>query len=92
MANLYANVAQVGDARGLAQCFGMVTAGPAKLMNVAEYGIAIGHPADLVVLDCADEAMAVAELSQPLFGFKRGRRTFTRPLPMLHHPSRQSDA
>lgn len=86
MANLYANVAQVGNAGGLAQCFGMVTAGPAKLMNVDGYGIAIGNPADLVVLDCCDEAMAVAELAQPLLGVKRGRRSFTRAASVLHRP------
>ena len=86
MANLYANVAQVGNAGGLATCFDMVTARPAKLMNVDDYGIAVGNPADLVVLDCCDEAMAVAELAQPLLGFKRGRRSFTRAAPVLHRP------
>jgi hypothetical protein len=28
----------------------------------------------------------VAELAQPLFGLKRGRRSFTRPAPLLHPP------
>ena len=55
-------------------------------MNLDFYGIAIGHPADVVVLDCADPAAAVAELAQPVLGLKRGRPTFTRPLPVLHRP------
>jgi cytosine deaminase len=86
MANLYANIAQLGRPAELAACFDMVTALPAKLMNLADYGLAAGHPADLVVLDCQEPASAVAELSQPLIGWKRGRRTFTRPAPMIHHP------
>ena len=51
-------------------------------MNLKDYGIAVGNPADFIVLDNADKAKAVAELSQPLTGFKRGRRpaaTLCRP-------------
>jgi cytosine/creatinine deaminase len=86
MANLYANTAHAGTAHELAACFDLVTASPARLMNLTSYGIAIGNPADVVVLDCADPAAAVAELAQPVLGFKRGRPTFTRPLPVLHRP------
>jgi cytosine deaminase len=64
----------------------MVTALPARLMNASDYGIAVGHPADLVVLDGDDPALAVAELAQPLLGWKRGRRSFTRAAAMLHRP------
>jgi cytosine/creatinine deaminase len=39
-----------------------------------------------VVLDAAEPAMAIAALAQPLFGFKRGRATFTWPQPVLHRP------
>src|SRR6266403_274800 len=86
MANLYANTAQLGSARDLQACFDMITTLPARLMNAADYGIAVGHPADLVVLDSRDPAMAVAELAQPLFALKRGRRSFTRAATTLHHP------
>ena len=55
-------------------------------MNVEAYGIKAGHPADLVVLDCREEAAAVAEIVQPLFALKRGRRSFTRAQPTLHRP------
>ena len=57
----------------------MVTTLPAKLMNLQNYGIAVGNPADLVVLDGVDRAGAVAEIVRPLFGMKRGRRTFVCP-------------
>jgi cytosine/creatinine deaminase len=79
MANLYANVAQIGRPPELASCLDMVTTLPAKLMNLPNYGIAVGNPADLVVLDCMDRAGAVAEIVRPLFGMKNGRRTFVCP-------------
>jgi cytosine/creatinine deaminase len=47
MANLYANVAQIGGSTELASCFEMVTALPAKLMNLRDYGVTVGHSADL---------------------------------------------
>jgi cytosine deaminase len=70
----------------LSACFDMVTTHPAELMNLTDYGIAVGNPADLVVLDCPDAAAGVAELAQPIFGVKRGRRSFTRPASILHRP------
>jgi cytosine/creatinine deaminase len=79
MANLYANVAQIGRPADLASCFDMITSLPAKLMRLQNYGIAIGNPADLVVLDGMDRAVAVAEIARPLFGMKNGRRTFVCP-------------
>ena len=57
----------------------MVTSGPARLLNLPDYGIRPGNPADLVVLDCETPSGAVAEIAQPLFGLKAGRRTFDRP-------------
>jgi cytosine deaminase len=86
IANLYANIAQIGDAKTLCSCFDMVTRGPAALMNLKQYGIAVGNQADLVVLDCAQEQAAVAEIIQPLFAYKRGRRSFSRARPELHRP------
>jgi cytosine/creatinine deaminase len=49
-----------------------------------DYGIEVGRSADLVVLDCTEPEVAVAELVAPIFGFKRGRRTFTRQRAVLH--------
>jgi len=86
MANLYANVAQIGGARDLRACFDMITTLPARLMNAAHYGVAVGHPADLVVVDSRDPALAVAEVAQPLFGLKRGRRSFTHTAATIHRP------
>jgi len=49
-------------------------------------GIAVGNSADLVVLDCRSPQDAICELAPVLHAFKRGRRTVTRPPPMLHAP------
>ena len=86
MANLYANIAQIGRPADLQACLDMVTTLPARLINAADYGIEVGHPADLVVLDSRDGGMAVAELAQPLLGIKRGRRSFTRAAATINHP------
>jgi cytosine deaminase len=86
MANLYANIAQVGSESGLASCLDMVTSQSAKLLNLDDYGIAEGMSADLVLLDAPAPSTAIAELAPPVLGIKRGVRTFTRALPELHRP------
>jgi cytosine deaminase len=55
-------------------------------MRLADYGIAEGFPADLVALDAAAPSEAVARIAQPLWGMKKGRLSFRRPLPELLRP------
>ncbi|MBV8746276.1 MAG: amidohydrolase family protein [Xanthobacteraceae bacterium] len=86
MANLYANVAQVGHTTDIAGLLALVTSAPAKLMNLPDYGILVGNPADVVVLDCTTAVAAVAELGSPMLGFKRGRLTFERPVAAINWP------
>lgn len=86
IANLYANVAQTGRADQLQACFDMVTTLPARLMNLKGYGIVVGNPADVVVLDCADPASAVAELARPVLGMKRGRVSFWHAPATINRP------
>jgi len=86
IANLYANIAQLGRRGEMLACLDMVTAAPARLMRCTDYGIAVGNPADLVVLDATDPALAVAEITTPLMGFKRGVKTFERPAARLIRP------
>jgi len=86
MANLYANIGQIGTNSGLRQCLDLVTHHPARLMRIENYGIAVGNPADIVILDCSSGVAAVQELAVPLAGFKNGRRTFTREPAQLHRP------
>jgi cytosine deaminase len=86
MANLYANICQVGKRDDIRACFEMITTRSARLMRRDDYGVEVGKAADLVVLDCQDRESAVAEVVPPLYGFKRGRQTFTRRPAELHRP------
>jgi cytosine/creatinine deaminase len=86
MANLYANVCQVAKPADMRECFNMVTRRPAEMMRVSDYGLAVGKAADLVVLDCINPEMAVAEVSPVLYAFKHGRKTVSRQPATLHRP------
>ena len=86
MANLYANICQVGQIDDTIECFDMVTRRSAELLNLDDYGIEAGKSADLVVIDNTDRQSAVAELSPPLMGIKRGHVTFRREPAELRWP------
>ncbi len=86
MANLYANVCHVARPADLAHCLAMVTTEAARLLRRPHEGVAVGAPADLVLLDAPDPAAAVAELAPPLWAMKSGRVTLTRARPALHPP------
>jgi len=86
MANLYANVLQIAGPVQLRECFAMLTERSARLLNLTDYGLAVGNPADIVVIDAITPEQAVAEISQPLAVYKRGRRTVMRHPPELVRP------
>lgn len=86
IANLYANVVQRGMDEDLAECFDMLSRRSARLLRRSDYGIAVGNPADFVLWNARSRTEAVATVAQPLFGYRRGRRLFTRDLPQLHRP------
>lgn len=86
MANLYANVVQRGDADELRKTWDMFTANSAKVLRLEKYGITVGNPADLVVVDAPDPVAALRGISPVLMGFKRGRRSFSRARAELHPP------
>ncbi|MCK1735393.1 amidohydrolase family protein [Bradyrhizobium sp. 138] len=85
MANFYANVAHA-SVSDFDTCLDLVTELPARLMNLDDYGIKLGNPADLVVLDTKDSRFAIAELPDIAMGFKSGRQTFARQQPALFRP------
>jgi cytosine deaminase len=87
MANLYANIAQLGRPDELARCLDMITGSAARLMNLADYGVAVGNPADLIALPCTSGRAAIAEIAWPLWGLKRGQRTFFNPPGQLLKPA-----
>lgn len=86
MANLHANLLQIARPAQLRECFAMLTERSARLLNLKDYGLAIGNPADIVVIDAQSPEQAVAEIRQPLAVFKRGRRTVIRHPPELVRP------
>jgi cytosine deaminase len=87
MANLYANVVQQGMPDDLRETWGMFTSQSARLMRLPEYGIAVGNPADLVLVDAPDTVAALREIVPVLAAFKRGRRSVTRVPVQLHRPA-----
>jgi cytosine/creatinine deaminase len=87
MANLHANVLQVGDAARMAELFAMISERSARLMNLGDYGLKVGNSADVVIVDAPTPAMAVATIAPVLAAFKRGRQTVDRPRARLLHPT-----
>ena len=87
MANMHANVLQIGHPERLRECFAMLTERSARLLNLDDYGIAVGKPADIVVIDAQSPEQAIAEIRPVLAAFKRGRRTVVRRPPELLRPA-----
>jgi cytosine/creatinine deaminase len=86
MANLYANVLQLDRPADLRDCFRMLTDRSARLLNLKDYGFAVGNPADVVVIDAREPEQVIAEISQPLAVFKHGKRTVVWHPPELLRP------
>jgi cytosine deaminase len=86
VANLHANVLQVVGDAPLRELFLMLSEHSARLLGLKDYGLEIGMPADIVVVDATTPEQAVAEIRPPLAVWKRGRRTVTRHRPELHAP------
>lgn len=78
-ANLFANVSQLGTKPELLQCLSWVSSESARLLRLPDYGLSPGCYADFIVFDAPSPAAVIAEISAPLMGYKRGRRTFERP-------------
>jgi len=87
MANLHANLLQVSQPQQLHECFSMLTDRSARILNLRDYGIKVGNPADIVVIDSTSPERAVAEVRHPVAVFKRGRRTVTWHPAELGQPS-----
>jgi cytosine deaminase len=86
MANLYANICQVGKKADMLEYFNMVTRRPAEMMRLVDYGLAVGKAADLVVLDATEPELAIAEVVPVLYAFERGRMTVSREPAKLLRP------
>jgi cytosine deaminase len=87
MANLHANVLQVAQDEQLREIFMMLTERSARLLNLRDYGLGVGNPADIVVIDAESPEEAIARIRPPLAVWKRGRRTVLRHPPQLFRPA-----
>ena len=84
--NMHAIVTQRGNDDEVQALWDMTTATAAKLMRKDDYGIKVGGPADLVVLDAPDSVTALRTVAPVLAAWKNGRRTVTREPVKLHKP------
>ena len=84
--NMHAIVTQRGNDDEVRALWDMTTSAAAKLMRKTDYGIAVGAPADLVMLDAPDAVTALRTVAPVLAAYKRGRRTVTREPVQLHRP------
>jgi cytosine deaminase len=85
-ANMQAIVTQRGSDADVLATWEMTTTAAARLMRKTDYGIAVGAPADLVMLDAPDPVTALRTVAPVLAAYKRGRRTVTREPVELHRP------
>ena len=72
----------------LALAFDMVTASAANVLGIAPYGIAVGGPADLVVVEAGTLAEAVAARPRRKLVIKAGR-IVARDGMLAGHPDRR---
>jgi len=59
VAQMGLHVAQMTGQDAMRACFEAVTTTPARILGLEHYGIAVGHHADLVLLDAADPVEAI---------------------------------
>jgi cytosine deaminase len=59
VASMGLHVAQMTSRDAMRQCFAAVTTGPAAIMNLEGYGLAVGNRADMVLLQAADPIEAI---------------------------------
>jgi cytosine deaminase len=71
--------AHMGAADDMSAALDMVTLAPARILGRREYGLAVGCPADLVVLEASTLAEAVGGLPARFLVLKRGRVTVGTP-------------
>ena len=77
MANMYANVAQVGREADLERAFRLIGRNPAALVG-RRHGVEIGAAADLVLIDASSPADAVRRIAPILASWKAGARNHHR--------------
>jgi cytosine deaminase len=73
VAHMGLHVAQMTSREAMRYCFDAVTTNPAKVMQLKDYGLAVGCNADMVVLQAHDPIEAIRLRARRLFVIRRGR-------------------
>ena len=79
-AHMAVHVAQMTSIDAMNQCFAAVTTGAAAAMQLPDYGIAVGHPADMVLLDARDAVEAI-RLRPPRLAVIKSGSVIARSMP-----------
>ncbi len=82
MANLYANVMQLSRDADIDLVFDMVGTQAASIIG-SRHELIVGRRADMVALDAANACEVVRSSALALAGWKRGKKTFSRPRAQL---------
>jgi cytosine deaminase len=72
VAQMGLHVAQMTSQAQMRACFDAVTVNSARILGLAGYGIAVGHPADLVLLQASDPVEAIRLRAARLVVVRRG--------------------
>jgi len=72
-ASMGLHVGQMTSRDAMRQCFDLITNGPAKIMHLDGYGIAVGNKADMVLLQAADPIEAIRLKAARLAVIKSGK-------------------
>jgi cytosine deaminase len=72
VAHMTVHVAQMTGLREIDACFDMISVNGARSLNVADYGITVGNPANLVVLDASTPFDALRYQAIPLYVISQG--------------------
>ncbi|MES2126087.1 MAG: amidohydrolase family protein [Pseudomonadota bacterium] len=73
VAHMGLHVAQMTGQEAMGQCFAAVTQGPARILGLDGYGIAVGCHADLVLLDARDPVEAIRLRAARVAVIRRGQ-------------------
>jgi cytosine deaminase len=73
VAHMTVHVAQMTGLQEIDACYGMVAENGARSLHIADYGIAAGHPANLVLLPVQDTFNALRYQVTPTTVISRGR-------------------
>jgi cytosine deaminase len=72
VAHMGLHVAQMTGVQGMRAAFDAVTATPAKILGIHDYGIALGNPANCVLLDARDPVEAIRLRATRRYVIKNG--------------------